>query len=77
MREQIIAMLREVPGDTVIQRFMSRTDTAESLITEIQLNTEIGLEFITALLRISRDMLIRSARPKGDRPDSGGNTIPL
>ena len=61
MREQIIAILQEVPSDTVIQRFMSRTDTAESLIQEIESNTDTGLEFITNLLRISRDMIIRQA----------------
>lgn len=61
MRKEIIDLLSEVPGDTVIQRFMSRTDTAESLIMEIEANTAIGQEFMTSLLRISRDIIVRQA----------------
>lgn len=61
MREQVIAMLREIPEDTVVQRFMSRTDTAKFLITQIELDTAVGQEFMTNILRISRDILIRQA----------------
>lgn len=61
MRKYFIAMLQEIPSDTVVQRIMSRTDTAEQMICEIEANSDIGLEFVTNVLRISRDMLIRQA----------------
>jgi len=66
-RDIIAGLVREVPADTVVWRTLSGDEyTADELRRLIEEGDEVGRQYASDLLRISRDFLLR----KANRPTS-------
>lgn len=62
-RDAFSTLLRELPSDTVAWRTMDGTEIhADELARAIAEGTEIGMQYVTEVLRISRDLVARRSR---------------
>lgn len=59
-----IDLLSELDPKQVVIRYTSGSYTAEDMIANLEENTDLGRQWISDLLRVSRDMLIRKALRK-------------
>lgn len=78
--EAVARLIREVsPADAVLWRTVSGTEyTAHELLQHIEAGDELGRQYASDLLRISRDFLRRTANRPGQRPPAvqAGGAIP-
>ena len=64
-RDVLSGLLGEVSADTVMWRSVSGdTYTASELREQIEQGTDLGRQYAADLLRVARDLLKRSARPR-------------
>jgi hypothetical protein len=64
-RDALAGLIAEiVPSDTVVWRTTSGDYTAADLRQQIESGTEVGRRYVTELLRVSRDLLMRKAARK-------------
>jgi hypothetical protein len=61
IRDALIDMLLDVEEDRVVWRTISRAFTREELVREIRDGSDIGNQYCSELLRVSRDMIVRKA----------------
>lgn len=62
-RDVFSTLLRELPGDAVAWRTLAgETYTAAELARNIGEGTETGMQYITELLRVARDLTLRKAK---------------
>lgn len=63
MRTMVAMMLKELPPDTIMMRTLDGKPptTASDLFLELSQRTDKGNEFVTELLRVSRDIIMRKA----------------
>lgn len=61
MKDTFVALLNEIPEDTIVYKTMSHFYTAYELKQEMENDSIIARSWGSDLLRISRDMIIRQA----------------
>lgn len=62
IKEIFIAMFSEIPQDKIMWRLTSgRTFTAGEMICEFEQYTDLGKEYMSDVLRVSRDLISRQA----------------
>ena len=61
---EILNALKVIPSDTIVAKYMviDGVYTAERMINEIENNTQLGQNFITDLINIGFDLVIRKAK---------------
>jgi hypothetical protein len=61
IKDVVVPILAELPAGSTAWMTMNGPITRETLIEEVQASSEIGQQFCTELLRVSRDLIARSA----------------
>jgi len=64
----VARVIDETPEGTVIWRAVSHAYTREEMIEEIESRSDVGMQYVTELLRVSRDLIARSAGRVADFP---------
>lgn len=60
-KSDFITLLKELTPESVVYKTMSYSFTAQEMLKELESETSISKEWISSVLRISRDILIRQA----------------
>lgn len=59
IKQAIINLIKELPEKHIVYQTISYGFTAKELIEQIQNDSDIGKQYISELLRISRDLIAR------------------
>ena len=60
-KSDFIILLKELTPESIVYKTMSYTLTAQEMLKELEGETSISKEWVSSVLSISRDMLIRQA----------------
>lgn len=60
-RQSFLDLLHELPAETIVRRTMSGTTRADEMATLLEAGHPEGLAWVSDVLRVSRDYLVRQA----------------